>query len=251
MPPSYNKQDCQGISKRNRGNPLDNNVTKEMGGQFSLCYFQARLFNMNAGKLVGEKGSDGMTYIKQNGSFTTVREGQFTIVDDGSTTVLTTYRFERPGGNGSISLHALASGVARFYGVDEKNEFHHRGGGILEGVLNCNIGPYKPADTWQSKFDLSYRERSKASLVAEFGDELMPENCDVDHCHGREAQKEQSSEHTQGLQHSQNIKRSYDRHVLNDWCDPLYAAPYNGGNESASYEPRIIDTSKHVICICK
>ena len=125
------------MSIKNRGDALDNDVTKTMGSQYVILVFSARVIDMNAGHV-----GDGITFQKGNGFTTFVRELSFTpFLKDG----YTCYEFERPRGEGPITLHRFCRGVLGYYGGNETDQVHHRIGGILYGVLEFGIGPFEPA----------------------------------------------------------------------------------------------------------
>ena len=69
------------MSIKNRGDALDNDVTKTMGSQYVILVFSARVIDMNAGHV-----GDGITFQKGNGFTTFVRELSFTpFLKDGYT----------------------------------------------------------------------------------------------------------------------------------------------------------------------
>jgi len=146
MPPEYDDQECQGKSKQERGDPLDNDVTRVMGSRLLLLLTSSRVIDMSAGHC-----KDGMTYLHGDGTSSTIREVPFKASDHFSNGY-TTYLFERKGGHGRLTLHRLLRSGLESYGACVNNPIHYEVGGVFNDLLDTEVGPFKSAESFEEKF---------------------------------------------------------------------------------------------------
>ena len=123
-----------------------------------------------------------------------------------------------------VSVHQLHLCVTAAFGASVYHECHYKSGGLLEGIL-------EEGKTWNDIFDCPEGKCArKNSLVKEYGQKQMPNQCDGDHLFGRTELYLNGFLLVQQVPHRENIVRAWVRIRAGEWLHPLIIGKYKGGN---------------------
>ncbi|KAL9181335.1 hypothetical protein ACHAXT_010140 [Thalassiosira profunda] len=216
-PERYLKEDCQGVSYRNRGDPLDYERVVEVGKDLFVGLVRAGVVDTNAGQC----GSTGYTYTRGDAAMRLFRD----IDNDAFRRAAAPNVDQRTSGLRGVSLHQLVLCTANAFGGSIHHDAHFEEGGILDGAL-------EEGETWAGKFHIEITKARLDSLVAEYGEGVFSKTCDGDHLLGRNRKELNGLLHCLLLPHVQNIARTWSRKKLNDWLFLFFVGAYAGGNNT-------------------